>query len=100
MGRATVHPLTKFYKWKYSGLVVVPGSVILILTWWFLATGQAEFFEYWSCDTIKDYMMNIDVPEHITPHDQLTEKQHLHLHKLLDECNTFERYSEPFEHTP
>lgn len=95
-----MNQLTKFYRWKYSGLVVVPGAVVLILTCWFIGTAQAEFFEYWSCETLKDYAMNIDVPDHITPHGELTERQHLHLHTLLEECNDFDRYSEPFEHSP
>lgn len=99
MGKTkTVSPLRKFYRWKYSGLIVVPGACAVILCMWFYFTAQAEFFEYWSCDTIKNYMMDIDVPDHITPHDELTEKQHLHLHTLLEECNDFQRYDEPFSH--
>lgn len=99
MGKTkTVSPLRKFYKWKYSGLIVVPGACALILCAWFYLTAQAEFFEYWTCDTIKNYMMDIDVPDHITAHNDLTEEQHLHLHKILGECNSFDRFDEPFQH--
>ena len=57
MGRTkTVSPLTKFYKWKYSGLIVVPSAVVLILLVWFSYTSSLEFFDYWSCDTINNYM--------------------------------------------
>ncbi len=91
MGKTkTVSPLRKFYKWKYSGLIVVPGACAIILCTWFYLTAQAEFFEYWTCDTIKNYMMDIDVPDHITAHNDLTEEQHLHLHKILGECNSFD----------
>lgn len=94
----TVSPLRKFYRWKYSGLIVVPLACVLILAVWFSLTAQAEFFEYWSCDTIKNYMMNIEVPDHITPHNELTEEQHLHMHKLLEGCNSYDRFDEPFKH--
>ena len=98
MGRAKVHPLTKFYKWKYSGLVVVPGSVLIIAILWFSYTSSLEFFDNYSCSTIKDYMMDIDVPSDVTPHNDLTEAQHLKLHALLDECIKYDRFSEPVKH--
>jgi len=71
---------------------------VLILTLWFYFTAQAEFFEYWSCETLKNYALNVDVPDHITPHGELTESQHLHLHTLLEECNDFDRFNVPFDH--
>lgn len=99
MGKTkTVSPLRKFYRWKYSGLIVVPGACAIILCTWFFLTSQAEFFEYWTCDTLKNYVNNVDIPDGMTVHDDLTEKQHLHLHKLLAECNDFQRFDEPFQH--
>lgn len=95
----TVSPLRKFYRWKYSGLVVVPGVVLIIATLWFSYTSSLEFFDSYSCNTIRDYMMDIDVPSDITPHNDLTEAQHLKLHILLDECNSNDRFVEPVEHT-
>lgn len=90
--------LRKFYRWKYSGLIVVPGSVALILAVGFYFTSQAEFFEYWTCNTLKDYAMNVDIPDGMTPHDELSVQQHLHLHKLIKECNEYERFEIPFVH--
>jgi hypothetical protein len=99
MGRTkTVSPLTKFYKWKYSGLIVVPSAVVLILLVWFSYTSSLEFFDYWSCDTISNYMMNIDVPSDITPHNDLTEEQHMKLHGIYQECADNDRFSEPMKH--
>ena len=98
MKTKTVAPITKFLHWKYSGLIVVPTVCVLILCGWFYFTAQAEFFDYWSCETIKNYMMDIDVPDDITPHNDLTEQQHLRLHKLLAECNDFQRFDVPFSH--
>jgi hypothetical protein len=98
MKTKTVSPITKFLHWQYSGLIVVPTACALILLFWFYSTSQAEFFDYWSCETIKNYMMDIDVPDDITPHNDLTEQQHLRLHELLAECNDFQRFSEPFSH--
>jgi len=94
----TLSPVRRFLHWQYSGLVVVPTAVILIMIWWFSATGDMEFYDYWSCDTLKNYVMDLDVPEDIPSHKDLTEEQHLHLHVLLAECQDNSRYSEPLKH--
>jgi hypothetical protein len=98
MKTKTVSPLTKFYKWKYSGLIVVPGVVALILLAWFSFTSTLEFYDYWSCETISDYMLGVDVPSDITPHNDLTENQHLKLHGIYQECVDNDRFSEPMKH--
>ena len=98
MKTKTVSPLRKFYKWKYSGLVVVPGSVALILLVWFSYVDTLEFFDYWSCDTISDYMMGEDIPIDITSHDKLSEDQHMKLHGIYQECVENDRFSEPMKH--
>ena len=99
MGKTkTVSPLRKFYRWKWSGLVVVPGACVLILFAWFSMTASFEFFETYSCDTIYNYMMDIDVPKDITPHNDLTENQHLRLHEIYQECVDNDRFSEPIKH--
>ncbi len=98
MKTKTVSPLSKFYRWKYSGLIVVPGCVILILLVWFSYTGSLEFFDGYSCTTLKNYMMNVDVPKDVIPHDKLTDEQHLHLHEIVQECEDFDRFSAPIKH--
>ncbi len=98
MKTKTVSPLRKFYRWKWSGLIVVPGAVALILFAWFSITSSFEFFETYSCETIYNYMMDVDVPKNITPHSELTEKQHLRLHEIFQECQDNNRFSEPIKH--
>ena len=98
MKTKTVSRFTKFYKWKYSGLIVVPGAVALILLVWFSYTGTLGFYDYWSCDTISNYMLDRDVPGDITPHNELTEDQHLKLHAIYQECVDNDRFAEPMKH--
>ena len=97
MGRSTVHPLTKVYKWKYSGIIAVPGVVILILTLWFSYTFSLEFFDGYSCDTLRNYMMGVDVGD-VIPHDLLDDSQHFHLHEIIQECREYDRFAEPINH--
>ena len=94
----TVSPLGKFYRWKYSGLIVVPSAVVIILIVWFSYTSSLEFFDYWDCTTLRNYMMDVDVPGNITPHDELSITQHLHLHEIVQECQDFDRFSGPISH--
>jgi len=98
MKTKTVSKFTKFYRWKYSGLVVVPGACALILLAWFSLTGTLEFFDYWSCETIGNYIQDVNVPSDVTPHSYLTEEQHLHLHELLQGCNDNNRFTAPLKH--
>jgi len=98
MKTKTVSRLHKFLHWQYSGLIVVPVACALILGGWFYATGEMEFFDYWSCETLKNYVNDVDVPRNVTPHDELTVEQHVHLHELLNECQEHSRYSEPLKH--
>jgi len=81
----TVSPLTKFYRWKYSGLIVVSGIVVIILAGWFYYTSTLEFFDTWSCEGLIDYVMT-DKDLGVPKHNELTEKQHLHLHEILQPC--------------
>jgi len=99
LGRTkTVSPLRKFYKWKYSGLIVVPGLMVLILLVWFSYTGTLEFFDGYSCATIFNYISGVDMPKDVISHDELTESQHVHLHELYQGCLDYDRFSEPIKH--
>jgi len=86
-GSATVSPITKFLHWKYSGLIVVPAAVLLILGGWFYYTSTLEFFDHFSCQGLIDYATNKhDLGDAYPPHNELTEEQHLHLHEILEPC--------------
>lgn len=81
-----------FYRWKYSGLIVVPTVMLLIVGGWFYYTSSLEFFDPWSCQTIENYLLDKDVPDDITPHNDLTEEQHLKLHAIYDECRSMDTF--------
>jgi hypothetical protein len=86
-GSATVSPIKKFYRWKYSGLVVVPTAVLIILTGWFSYTSTLEFYDHFSCQGLIDYVtLDRDLGEGIPRHNELTERQHAHLHEILQPC--------------
>lgn len=59
---------------------------------------EKEFYTAWSCDTINDYLMDIDVPSYIPNAHTLPEDQHLELHQILQECQDSQRFSKPIEH--
>jgi hypothetical protein len=63
------------------------GSVLaIVLIGWTIYDGELEFFHSWNCEKILYYMMSVEnygYPDH----NDLTEKQHLKLHKLYaDDC--------------
>ena len=59
-------------------LTVIIGSVYMV--------SEQEFFSVWSCDTINNYLLQIDVPEDIPNHSTLTENQHQKLHSIHQQC--------------
>ena len=48
---------------------------------------QQEFYSAWSCETINSYLLNEDIPDGIPYHNELTEKQHVKLHIIHEECS-------------
>ncbi len=83
----TVSPIRKFYKWKYSGLVVVPGTCIIIMAMWFSYTSSLEFFDHFSCQGLIDYATSTrDLGPDYPTHAELTEEQHNKLHVILEPC--------------
>lgn len=83
----TVSPVTKFLHWKYSGLIVVPAAVLLILGGWFWYTSTLEFFDHFSCQGLIDYVrLDKDLGDAYPRHDELTEEQHNRLHVILQPC--------------
>ena len=93
-----VSPLTRFYKWRYSGIIVVPSVVILIFAAIYYQQSQLEFFDNWSCETLTDYVMDIDVPKEYPKHNDMTEYQHNKIHSHLQECQDNNRFSVPLNH--
>jgi len=87
-----------WYRWKYSGMVTVPILAVLIVVTLFYWESELEFFYTWDCDTIKNYMLDQNVTKDITPHDEITEKQHVKLHVIYQECLDFNSFNESIDH--
>ncbi len=50
-----------------------------------------EFFHSFTCQDTYDYLMGVTFGH--LPHDELTEGQHMKLHKIYDDCLTTEKFS-------
>uniref|UniRef100_A0AAT9JGS8 ORF27 n=1 Tax=Nitrosopumilaceae spindle-shaped virus TaxID=3065433 RepID=A0AAT9JGS8_9VIRU len=88
----------RWYKWNYSGVITVVLGVILVFGGLFYWQDNQPFYNNWSCDTLVDYVMNVDVPDQFPKHNELTEDQHNQVHQFLDECQENNRFSAPIEH--
>ena len=77
---------SRFAYYKYSGIIVFAPIIILIIGTYIYVSDQQEFYSAWSCETINDYLLGDDVPDEFPVHSDLTEKQHVKLHQIYDEC--------------
>lgn len=64
-----------------AGFIVVGTVVVLLFFAWTTWTDSKDFYEDWGCMKIENYMID-DITFGYTPHDALTEEQHLELHTL------------------
>lgn len=90
--------LTRFYKWRYSGIIVVPTLVVLVFAAIYYQQAQLDFYDNWSCETLTDYVQDIDVPKGFLTHDEITIPQHDKIHFFLQECQDNKRFSVPLNH--
>jgi hypothetical protein len=77
-------PLKKFYRWKYSGWIVIP---VFIAIAWGIYEGmvqQNEFFDGFSCEMLKSFDRGISVRGHVI--SELDEEQREHFNVILNEC--------------
>ena len=77
---------SRFAYYKYSGIIVFAPIIILAVIGYVYMSTEQEFFSAWSCDTINDYLLQIDIPEDMIQHNDLTDEQHLKLHEIHQEC--------------
>ena len=92
------HPLRKFIYWKYSGLIVVPTICIIIVLSWTMFTQSQEFYDTWSCATIKKYLMDLDTPDEMINHNDLMKEPHLKLHVIWKECLDINKFTPADDH--
>ena len=76
--------LKRFYRWKYSGWIVIP--VFIGISWvvYDNMVQQNEFFDGFSCEMLKSFERGISVRGHII--SELDEKQSNHFNQILTEC--------------
>ena len=86
--------LSRFVYYKYSGIIVFAPLIIIGVSVFLYMENEKEFFTAWSCETVGDYLLDIDVPDDIPNAHTLPEDQHLKLHKIHDECNSNAKFSE------
>ncbi len=79
--------LSRFAYYKYSGIIVFAPIIIFAVGLYVYMDDQNEFFSAWSCETINSYLLGEDVPDEFPRHNELTEKQHVKLHQIYEECS-------------
>lgn len=77
-------PLKRFYRWKYSGWIVIP--IIIGIVWgiYDLSVQQNEFFDGFSCEMLKSFDKGISVRGHVI--SELDAEQMYHFKEILYEC--------------
>lgn len=78
--------LSRWWRYKWSGLITFAPIIILSIALYGYMELEKEFFTSWSCDTIEDYLLDIEVPDRFPTHLELTDDQHLKIHKIHQEC--------------
>lgn len=86
--------LSRFVYYKHSGLIVFVPIIILSIVGYLYIDSEQEFFTAWSCETIRDYVNNVDVPERFPIYDELTGEQSLKINNIIKECNDNTKFSE------
>ena len=76
--------LKRFYRWKYSGWIVIPFIIALVWGVYDLSTKQLEFFDGFSCDMLSDFEKGIKVRGHFI--SELDDEQRKHFDVILTEC--------------
>ena len=79
--------LSRFAYYKWSGIIVFAPIIIFGIGLYIYIDDNQEFFTAWSCETINDYLLGDNVPLEFPKHNELTEKQHLKLHQIYEECS-------------
>lgn len=90
--------LSRVVYYKYSGPMVFIPIIILAVGVYSYMEYEREFFTAWSCETIGDYLLGENVPPEFPKHNDITDEQHIKLHRIIDECNAQAKFSEKMSH--
>lgn len=77
-------PLKIFH--TYTGYIVVTIVLLTIALGFYLYSESLPFYESWSCDELRWYMLGNYESYNVKSHIELTEAEHLRLHQVYDEC--------------
>jgi hypothetical protein len=71
----------------YTGYIVLVTVLLLIAIAFQLHSDTLYFFESWSCEQMRDYLLNdIQYSTGDKKHIDLTNDEHLRLHQIYAEC--------------
>jgi hypothetical protein len=76
----------KFFH-TYTGYIVVTIVLLTIALGFYLYFESLPFYESWSCDELRHYMLGGYSSYDVKPHSELTEAEHLRLHQVYAECS-------------
>lgn len=78
-------PVMRFFH-KYTGFIFCAVFLSITIPLWLDYTSNMYFFENWDCGTINAYTLT-SRDFGYTPHDELTDEEHVRLHEIFTECN-------------
>ena len=89
-------PLMRFFH-KYTGFIFCAIVLSIAIPWWVDYDSNLEFYDRWGCEQIKAYIYTGESFCQ-TPHDELSNTQHLGLHEIINECMIVDNPDSIFKH--
>lgn len=78
---------------KYTGFIVMGIMLAIAIPLYFDYEDKKEFFHSFSCQQTFEYMMGTTFG--FTPHDELSDEQHINLHEIYQECANSKKFNPP-----
>ena len=82
---ANKSPAMRFFH-RYTGYITVAIFLGIVIPAWLYYDSTQFFFEGWDCGTINQYLLTGN-DFGFTPHDKLTEDEHIRIHEIYEQCN-------------
>ncbi len=84
------NPLSRWYRWKYSGIITVGGMGVMILVGLQVLDNQGEFYDKWNCELLIDYRDKEMKSVNILQYNELTiEEQNRYDDIIKRDCSLF-----------
>ena len=78
--------LKRYYRWRYSGPIIVIGGFALAILAWNLITSGIDFYEKFTCPQMLDYYQDNHVRVGLPMYSDLTEEQKAEYESLMKPC--------------